>query len=119
MPEQIDTDKLIRAISLLSALRSATKAAKEYNDLSESHVSELHITLSTISDMGIDVTEFLIPDSELKYQLLFSSSAIGDSYSDIKYVRKSIFLTKLDGILNYLNYILKEPDKTIGFKQNQ
>jgi len=119
MPEQIDTDKLIRAISLLSALRSATKAAKEYNDLSESHVSELHTTLSTISDMGIDVTEFLIPDSQVKPEVRAVSVEGTVRYSEEKYVRKSIFLTKLNGILTYLNYILKEPDKTIGFKGNK
>ena len=118
MPEEINPDKLIRAISLLTALQSSTKDAKEYNDLSDSHVSEFHTTLSSIADMGIDITEFFIPDSELKPKLL-SSSPRGDSYSDIKYVRKSIFLTKLDGILNYLNYILEEPKRSAGFKPKE
>ena len=107
MSNDIDADKLIRAISLLTALQSSTKDAKEYNDLSDSHVSEFHTTLSSISDMGIDITEFRIPDSELKF---------GFSERGPKYVRKSIFLTKLVGILNYLNYILKEPERSTGFK---
>jgi len=118
MSKEINADKLIRAISLLTALRSSTQDAKEHGDLSDSHVSEFHARLSDITDMGIDVTEFLIPDSELKPKLL-SSSPRGDSYSDIKYVRKSIFLTKLDGILNYLNYILKEPKRSAGFKPKE
>jgi len=118
MRKEINADKLIRTVSLLTALRSSTKDANEYNDLSESHVSEFHTTLSNITNMGIDVTEFLIPDSELKPQLLMSTSS-GDTYSTEKYVRKSIFLTKLDGILNYLNYILKEPNRTAGFKAKE
>ena len=75
--------------------------------------------------MGIDIISFLIPDSEVKPCITSISSLTWDNeqqhteYSDEKYVRKSIFLTKLDGILNYLNYILKEPDKTIGFKNNK
>ena len=118
MPKIINADKLIRAISLLTALRSATKDAKEYNDLSDSHVSQLHTTLSTISDMDIDITEFRIPDSELKPKALFSIAG-NTSYSTEKYVRKSIFLTKLDGIINYLQYILEEPKRSAGFKPKE
>ena len=115
MTKEVNADQIIRALSLLTALRSSIQDAREYNDLSESHVSEFHTTLSNLTNMGIDVTEFLIPDSELKPQLLVSSRR-GDSYSTIKYVRKSIFLTKLDGILNYLNYIMEEPKRSAGFK---
>lgn len=118
MTKQIDVDKLIRAISLLTALRDSTKDAKEYNDLSESHVSEFHARLSDITTMGIDIAEFLIPNPELEPKLLMSSDS-GNTYSDEKYVRKSIFLTKLNGILNYLNYILKQPERTVGFKPNK
>ncbi len=115
MPEKINADKLIRAISLLTALRDSIKDANEYNDLSESHVNEFHTTLLNIQDIGIGIAEFFIPEPELKPRLL-SSSLDGSTYSTEKYVRKSIFLTKLDGIINYLNYILKEPERTIGFK---
>jgi hypothetical protein len=115
MYKEINADKLIRAISLLTALRISTEDANEYNDLSESHVGELRATLSSIADMGIDIKEFRIPDSELKPRFLGTSSR-GNSYSTEKYVRKSIFLTKLDGIINYLNAILKEPKRTVGYK---
>ena len=125
MPKIIDADKLIRAISLLTALLSSTKDAKEYGEISESHVSELHANLTNIEKLGIDVTGFRIPDSEINAIItsLPSSSSRGGgtrhTYSDKKYVYKSIFLTKLNGILNYLNYILKEPQRSAGFKPKE
>jgi len=118
MPNNINVDKLVRAISLLTALRDSIKDASEYNDLSDSHVSEFHTRLSSITNIGIDVTEFLIPDSEVEPRVL-SIGPSGRTYSTERYVRKSIFLTKLDGILNYLNYILKEPKRSAGFKPKE
>jgi len=119
MPEEVNADQLIRAISLLTALRDSIKDAKEHNDLSDSHVIEFHSRLADIQSMNIDTTEFLIPDSQVKPEVRAVSVEGTVRYSEEKYVRKSIFLTKLNGILTYLNYILKEPDKTIGFKGNK
>jgi hypothetical protein len=115
MSPKPNTDRLMRAISLLTALQNNTKNANEFNDISDSHVTEFHTTLSSIADMGIDIKEFRIPDSELNPQVLVSKSG-RERYSEKKYVRKSIFLTKLEGIIIYLNFILKKPKPRAGFK---
>lgn len=115
------TDKLIRALSLLKALRQNTSedSITEYNSLTTSHVHQFHTILETISSIGIDVSEFFIPDHEVKPGDSSSSWGPGghaDSFSSEKYVRKSIFLTKVDGIINYLKTLLEEEPRKAGFK---
>ena len=122
MPKKNGTDTLLRAISLLTALRNNTKDLGEQGDISESHVNEFHTILSTITLLGIEVTEFHIPESEVKPQIASQSWSGGQrhiKYTDEKFIRKSIFLTKLDGILNYLEQILKEPKRSTGFKPKE
>ena len=119
MPRQSNTDKLLRAISLLTALRNNIKDLHEEGDLTESHVNQFHTILSTITFLGLKVNEFQIPESEVKHQIASQSWSSGQRnirYTDEKFVRKSIFLTKLDGILNYLDYVSKEPKRSAGFK---
>ncbi len=55
-----NNDKLIRAYSLLTALRQNTSgdSINEYNGLTTSHVNQFHTILSSISSLGIDVSEF-------------------------------------------------------------
>ena len=110
MPKQIGTDTLLRATSLLTALRDNIKDLGECGDITESHVNQFHTILSTITLLGTEVTEFQIPESEVKSDIasqVWSSGKNHIEYTDEKFVRKSIFLTKLDGILNYLNSILQ------------
>lgn len=119
MPKKNDLDKLLRALSLLTALRQNTSvdSIREYADLTTSHVNEFHTILSTISSIGIDVSEFFIPDQELKPTVtsIDTLGKGGATYSEEKYVRKSIFLTKLDAIINYLTMLLKEKPRKTGF----
>jgi len=119
MVTEEDKDKLIRALSLLNALHqnSSGNSIEEYNSLTTSHVNQLHAILSSISSVGIDVTEFFIPEEEIKPRVTSISTlgGGGTTYSEEKYIRKSLFLTKLDGIINYLNSLLEEPPRKAGF----
>lgn len=122
MPKKNGTDTLLRAISLLTALRDNTKDLGEQGAISESHVNQFHTILSTITLLGIEVTEFQISESEVEPQIAsqsFSGRQNHIEYTEEKFVRKSIFLTKLDGILNYLNHISKEPKRRAGSKPNE
>ncbi len=125
MPKIVDTDKLLRCLAFLTALRQNTSvdSIREYADLTTSHVNEFHTILSTISSIGIDVSEFFIPDQEVKPTVTPSpvdnatGRATGSAtYSEEKYVRKSIFLAKLDAIINYLNMLLEDKPRKTGFQ---
>jgi len=110
-------DRLIRAVSLLTALRKNTsgESIDEYTGLTTSHVTEFHTILTSVSSIGIDVTEFLVPEQEVKPRVTVQTSN-GPRYSEEKYVRKSLFLTKLDAIINYLEILLKEKPRPAGFQ---
>ncbi len=118
MAAEINSDKLLRALSLLTALRQNTsgESINEYKGLTTSHVTEFHTILSNISSTGIEVPEFFIPEQEIKPLVTSTSSSGGITYSEVKYVRKSLFLTKVDGIINYLQLLLKEPPRKAGYK---
>ncbi|MFC2072657.1 hypothetical protein ACFLUU_08195 [Chloroflexota bacterium] len=111
-----NNDKLIRAYSLLTALRQNTSgdSIDEYTGLTTSHVNQFHTILSSISSLGIDVSVFLIPEQEIKPRVI-SISSQGTSYSEEEYVRKSIFLTGLDGFIKYLHILLKGPERKTDF----
>ena len=115
MTKAVNFDKLIRAISLLKALRDSIKDARENDTLYDSQINEFHAILSDIANMGIDVIKFLITDLDEQPKPL-STSMNGSRYSTEWYVPKSILRTKLDDILIYLNYILKKPKRSAGFK---
>ena len=112
---EINVDKILRAPALLTALSKNTsgESIKEYS-LDESHVTQFHTILDSISSEGIDVTEFRIPKEEVK-QRVKSFGLGGTTYSDKNYIRKSLFLTKVDGIINYLEMLLKEKPREAGF----
>lgn len=100
-----EVDNFMRTISLLTRLRESIEEDKEHNDISESHVIEFHNILSNLISLGIRIEDFKISDSELIPRPAASTSS-GSSHSETKYVPKSVFLTKLDSILNYLNSIV-------------
>ena len=114
---EINLDKLLRCMALLTALRQNTSgdSINEYTGITDSHVQELHAILSTISSMGIDASEFFIPEQEVQPRVTFSGPG-GTSYTKEKYIRKSLFLTKLDAIISYLNMFLKEKPRKAGFR---
>ena len=111
-----DQDVILRAYAVLSSLRKNIDqpSITEYNSIKSSYVEEFHSALRSLEEIGMNVSQFHIPDSEIQPRLLLSSLE-GETYSRDKYVRKSYFLTKLDAILMYFDMKTAKPPETIGF----
>jgi hypothetical protein len=109
-------DAIIRAYAVLSSLRKNIDqpTITAWGFIRSSYVEEFHSILKSLEEIGMDVSEFYIPDSEIQPQLL-SSPLEGKTYSGDKYVRESYFSVKLDAILMYLDMKTVKPRKTIGF----
>ncbi len=116
-------DALARAFATLSSLRKNIGEMTAYRVL-ETYVNEYHTVLDRMKDIGIDVSEFRIPDSEVKpddsWSYPHSRSRAGGggdqvTYSKEKYVGKSFILMKLDAILGYFGIITSEKPRRIGF----
>jgi hypothetical protein len=109
-------DVILRAYAVLSSLRKNIDqpSITEYGSVKSSYVEEFHSVLKSLEEIGMNVSQFYIPDSEIEPRLEFSSLE-GDTYSRNKYVRKSYFLTKIDAILMYFDMKTTKPQKTIGF----
>ena len=117
-------DALARAYATLKSLR--TNIA-EMTDAKETYVNEFHTVLIRLQDIGINVSEFWILDSEVKPKVTSVSPVnyIGGGgggghviYSKEKYVDKSYLLFKIDAILGYFEIITAEKPKRIGFTKS-
>ncbi len=112
-----EQDVLARAYARLAALRKNIGEMVDYLVL-EMYVQEFHAVLDRIEGIGIDVSEFRIPDSEVEPRTM-ASWLEGDvskhSYSKEKYVDKSFILIKLDAILGYFEISTSEKPRRIGF----
>ena len=110
-------DELVRAYAILQALRKNIGQMTDYSIL-ETYVNEFHSVLDRLEGIGIDVSEFRVPDSAVKPRLTASWVGGGRSYSEEKYVARSFILTKLDAILNYFEIITSEKPRKIGFTKS-
>ena len=115
-------DTLARAYAMLSALRQNISQIKDYS-VEEKYVNEFHNVLDKLESVGIETTEFRIPDSLIEPRLRASwTGANGrghSSYSKEKYVERSFILTKIDAILGYFKIITSEKPKKMGFSTPQ
>jgi len=115
-------DELARAYAMLKSLRENIDRMTDYY-VSETYIREFHTVLDRIESIGIDTSEFRIPDSELKHRDTAASMYVrGERISPYKpseeqYVDKSFILTKLDAILGYFEIITSEKPKRIGFSK--
>ena len=116
-------DALTRAHAMLSSLRKNIDQMTEYN-VTETYVHEFHNVLEKLEGIGIDVSEFRIPDSELKHRDTAASMYVrGERISpyepsEEKYVDRTLILTKLDAILGYFEIITSEKPKRMGFTKS-
>ena len=112
--EENKQDKLARAYATLKSLRNNIA---EMTNVTELYVNELHTVLIRLQGIGMDVSEFFIPDSAVKPRITVMTSN-GPRYSDEKYVDKYFILTKLDAILGYFEIITSEKPRRIGFTKS-
>ena len=116
-------DALARAYAMLSSLRK--NIDKMGSRVPETYVREFHAVLTKLEDIGIDVSEFRIPDSEITpnikaiHTITFPSTPEGGvEYTNEKYVNKSFILTKLDAVLGYFEIITSEEPRKVGFTKS-
>jgi hypothetical protein len=110
-------DELARAYAILNSLRDNISQITEYR-VEEKYVNEFHTVLDKLESVGIETTEFRVPDSLVKPRLRVSSRS-GDVYSKEKYVERSFILIKIDAVLGYFKIITSEKPKKIGFSTSQ
>jgi len=117
-------DAIIRAYATLKSLRSNIEQMAAYS-IKETFVREFHSALDKLAGIGIDVSEFRIPDSEIAPTRTANSviqpgagHTNRGTYSKEKYVNKRYFLMKIDTVLNYFESITSEKPKRIGFRHD-
>jgi len=112
-------DALARAYAMLSSLRKNIDQMTAL--VRETYVREFHAEIAKLEEIGLNVSEFRIPDSEVAPRvttirtLTFSDKPAGPVYSKEKYVDKSFILTKIDALLGYFEIITSEKPRRIGF----
>lgn len=116
--ERNDQDTLNRAYAMLKALQNSVA---ELQLVKETYVRDYHTSLDMLEGMGIDVTQFRIPPSELQPRITSArvsypaSPSPPPKYSNEKYVTRELLLTKLDATLNYLEITYSQKPRKIGF----
>ena len=110
-------DILARAYATLLALRKNIDQMS--SPILEKYVHIFHTELDKLESIGIDVSEFRIPDSEIKPQIIASQYVRGrkEWSHEVFGVEKSFILTKLDAILGYFEIITSETPRKIGFSR--
>ena len=114
-------DTLARAYATLKSLRNNIA---EMTTVRDTYVNEFHSVLIRLQSIGIGVSEFWIPNSEVApivqsiQTLTFDNRPSGPTYSEEKYVDKPYILTKIDAILGYFEIITAEKPRRIGFTKS-
>lgn len=113
---QNNNDVLARAYATLSALRKNVDNILP-GSVSEIYVREFHNVLDKLGNIGIDLSEFRIPSSEIKPHVTaisWGNEGKETRYSEEKYVDKPLILTKIDAILSYFEITMSQKP-SIGF----
>ena len=118
MEEKIQ-DIYARAYATLSSLRNNISEIE--GDPTEAFVDEYHSVLDKLEEIGVDLSEFHIPESMVKPKCTFSSISssgrVENRYTDEKYVDRHFILTKIDAVLGYFKIITSKEPRRIGFHQ--
>lgn len=110
-------DTFARTYAMLAALR---ENIAQMGDVDEIYVREFHDVLDMLESIGIEVSGFRIPDSEVAPHLRSFNRITGESvYSTKKYVPRRLILIKLDAILGYFKITTAEKPKSIGFQTSK
>ena len=119
--EKQQQDALVRAYTALSSLRK--NIAQIAHSIPEVYVTEFHKVLERLEHIGVEVSEFRVPESLVKPMI--TSAPVANSsgvrgratYSEERYVDKPFILHKLDSILGYFEFVTSETPKRIGFRK--
>jgi len=107
-------DVLKRSYSTLTALKEHLSSS---GPVHEKYVNEYHRSLDNLTSIGLDVSEFRIPENELRFAWASSNYITGETeYHNYKEMEKSYFLLKLDSLLNYFSLISDRNPQRVGFK---
>jgi hypothetical protein len=111
----MDVNKLYKSVAILNALKSNVASV---TSVDEKYVTEYRKVLQNLKDVGLDVIDFDVPNSEIQpRQTSFNYLSHESTYSDEKYVDKHYLLTKIDSVLNYLNLLLDKRPPELGFQK--
>jgi hypothetical protein len=112
-------DAIVKAYALISSLRKNIDqpSITENGSIDTSYITTYHNALGLLEKQGFSISDFKIPDSEIKPKVMgfFTLNGSETRYSKERFVRKSYFLSKLDGILLYFEIQSSEPKKGMGF----
>lgn len=124
--KELDGDKLMRGYVRLSSLRDRLP---EGHDVSETYALEYHEIVESLERMGFDLKEFKIPSDKIAphvdrfqpparfaTQKPFSNSGFIETVSKERFVERAFFLLKIEAFIKYLDLLLKEEPRKIGFK---
>jgi hypothetical protein len=111
-------DELARAYAMLSSLRKNIEQMT--STIPETYVHEFHKVLDKLEGIGIDVSDFRVPHTEVTPKITSLNVITGEKdWSDERYVDKPYLLTKIDAILGYFEIITSEKPKRLGFHTSQ
>jgi len=107
-------DQILRALSLINGIKSNVPKDTK---LPERWVQEYHNALQKVETaMDADLADFRIEESDLAAVPVSSNVLTGETrYSGDRYCEKALLLQKVDSVLNYLNSLLRPPEKKMGF----
>ena len=113
-----EQDILARAYAMLSALRKNIEQVP--SPVPEKYVLEYDKVLNRLEGIGINVTEFRVPDSQVIRKLLSINILTGKKkYSEQNYVERPFVLTKLDAILGYFEITTSDKPIRIDFSRQK
>ena len=115
--EKNSRDELLRAYVLLKSLRNNID---QIGSVPEKYVNEYHTILEKIEkNVNITLTEFRIPEPEIKPQPRSFNPRSGTVYSSEKYVARPFMLTKMDAVLGYFETITSSEPPKMGFRTSK
>ena len=106
--------ELIEGYARLKALQSNLP---DRSSVEEKYVAEFHSILNLlIQTSGLDLSNFRIPDSELKPIVTGGNYRTGTvDYSDDNYCQQAFMMMKIDGVLTFFEIQSPQPKPKIGF----
>lgn len=96
----IDSQETHRRV--LVKLKSMRTHLEGKSTINERYVSEYHTELQRLEDLGNDISEFRILQSDVKPRVTGSSSIHGTYYSKEKYVAPALMLPILEAGISYI-----------------